>query len=296
MSKIGLVTVLYKSENVLPGFIRSISNQTHKDYHVYFIDNSPASNEVHLIENLTREFPLQKYTYIQNESNLGVAAGNNQGIKKSLEDGCDYILLLNNDIEFSQDFLLEKMVQYANQNNEDLLFPKIYYFDSKKIWLAGGRLNKFLGTVTHIGDLKEDRGQFNRIKHFNYAPTCFMLISRKVFMEVGLMDERYFVYYDDTDFLFRAVKLGFRAIYLPALEVFHKVSSSTGGVESLFSIFYLTRNRIYFLRKNFPFIHRIVPMLYTLITRWIRGIPYKKEAKENLKKAIREGFSLEIPQ
>lgn len=296
MIKIGLVTVLYKSDDVLEDFFKSLSLQSFKNYHLYLIDNSPSAETDNLIEILSTKYPLTSYTHVKNTSNDGVAKGNNQGIKLALNDNSDFVLLLNNDIDFNQTFLLDEMINYAISNNENLLIPKIYYHGTRKIWLAGGEIHKYKGYASHVGYNKDDSEVYNSIKYFDYAPTCFMLISRKVFEAVGLMDENYFVYYDDTDYLARAAEKGFKVCYLPKLEVFHKVSFSTGGGESLFSIYYLNRNRVYFVRKNYPFLVRQIALSHTILTRLIKYLIYKKDEKKTLLKAIKDGFSIKITQ
>jgi len=296
MINVGLVTVLYKSDDVLEDFFKSLSLQSFKNYHLYLIDNSPSAETDNLIEILSTKYPLTGYTHVKNTSNNGVAKGNNQGIKLALDDNSDFVLLLNNDIDFNQTFLLDEMINYAISNNENLLIPKIFYHGTRKIWLAGGEIHKYKGYASHVGYNKDDSEVYNTIKYFDYAPTCFMLISRKVFEAVGLMDESYFVYYDDTDYLARAVEKGFKVCYLPKLEVFHKVSFSTGGGESLFSIYYLNRNRVYFVRKNYPFLVRQIALSHTILTRLIKYLIYKKDEKKTLLKAIKDGFSIEITQ
>ena len=294
MSKIGLVTDLYKSDEVLEDFIKSISNQSYKNYHLYIVDNSPSIVTENLINNLTLQFPITGVTHIKNSSNVGVAKGNNIGIELAIANKADYIILLNNDIQFPQANLFLDLVNTAVDRNEHLIIPKIFYFGSRKIWLAGGKMYNFRGYGSHFGYNEDDDERFNKDKYFNYAPTCFMLISRKVFEKIGYMDEKYFVYSDDTDFILRAIRAGFKIFYLHHLEVFHKVSFSTGGGESLFSIYYLNRNRIYFIRKNYSAPIKQFSLIYTVITRFIHLLNYNPKNRNELIRAIKDGFSMII--
>lgn len=253
--RIGLVTVLYNSNDVLPGFFESLSKQTYTHYHLYLIDNSPSVETDLLLNKLVTKYPLVGYTHLKSDTNLGVAQGNNIGIESARQTGVDYILLLNNDIEFYQTDLLERMIDVAVERNEKLLIPKILYYHSRTIWMAGGHFQTLLARTPHIGERNEDSAIYNVAKYVDYAPTCFMLISKEVFDAVGIMDEKYFVYYDDSDFILRARKKGFKIYYFPSLEIFHKVSSSTGGQLSPFSIYYTNRNRLYYVRKHYGRIH-----------------------------------------
>lgn len=289
---IGLVTVLFNSDEVLEGFFKSVSQQAFKNYHLFLIDNTPSAATDALIAKCSVKYPVTAYTHIKNADNAGVAKGNNQGIELSIAAGATHTLLLNNDIEFYQDNLFGDIYQTAVDKNEPLVIPKILFFDSHKIWMAGGRMNHFKGTSLHVGEGDDDGPQYNNFKHFEYAPTCFMLIDNKVFKQIGMMDEKYFVYYDDTDFIYRITKAGYKIFYMPHLVVLHKVSSLTGGEESLFSIYYSNRNRLYFIRKNYAGLRFLVAFLVTLSTRLVKFIKYSPQQKEQLRKAITAGLKL----
>ena len=288
--KIGLITVLYNSKEVLKDFFQSLANQTYKNYILYVIDNSPNDNTLNEAIKLSDKFNINSI-FINNNDNFGVAKGNNQGIEQALQDECEYILLLNNDIVFNQN-TIENLVDYTVKNDISIIVPKIYYHNTNKLWMAGGYISKFKGTSPHRGDLEEDIGQYENIEAVEYTPTCFMLINKKVFDKVGLMDEKYFVYYDDSDFIYRANIQGFKIIYFPKAIVYHKVSVSTGGSESLFSIYYVNRNRLYFIRKNFSFMYKNISLSYFFFTRFIKYFSFNKEQRKTLIKGILDSFKL----
>jgi len=283
--KIGLVTVLYNGIEVLEGFFESLGKQTYKNYILYVIDNSPDDIALNEAKRLSSEFKINS-VFINNNNNFGVAKGNNQGIKQGLEDECEYVLLLNNDIEFNET-TIKDMVVYAEENSEKIIVPKIYYYGTNKLWMAGGHISKLKGITPHRGYEEEDVGQYNKIEYVEYAPTCFMLIHKDVFSKVGFMDESYFVYYDDSDFIWRTNKKGFKVLYYPKVAIEHKVSFSTGGDESLFSIYYLTRNRIYFIRKNFSNVYQVISLGYFFLTRIFRYFLFDNEQKKTLIEAIK---------
>jgi GT2 family glycosyltransferase len=291
MPKIGLVTVLYNSESVLDGFFKSLSGQDFNNYHLYLVDNNPSAETDSLIAHLLAKYAIANYSHIKNIQNVGVAKGNNQGIELALAENADYILLLNNDIEFYQPDIISKMLESA-EDGENIIIPKILFFDSKLIWMAGGKLLKNKGYTIHIGEHQQDAGQHDGNQYFEYAPTCFMLIKRIVFEKVGLMDEKYFVYFDDTDFILRAVKAGYKIYYLGGLTVLHKVSSSTGGNETPFSVYYTTRNRIYFISKNLTGLTKLSAYLYTFLTRMAKLATYNKLQRNKMIAGIKDGLNL----
>jgi hypothetical protein len=289
MAKIGLVTVLFKSDDVLPGFFKSISEQTHKDYILYLVDNSVNEVSDTVIEKCLAEYPVTEYRHIKNAGNVGVAEGNNTGIKQAIADGCSHVLLLNNDIEIEQDTAFSTMLSLCEKKGEHIIVPKIYYYSSRKIWMAGGSMNKWRALGIHYGFNKEDGPEYNVPKHITYAPTCFMLVESSVFEKVGLMDEKYFAYYDDTDFVYRACGKGYKLYYEPSITILHKVSSSTGG-DSTFYVYYSNRNKLYFIRKNFSGFVKYFAIGYTFFTRIFYYVRFNKEQRKKLVQALREGM------
>ena len=148
------------------------------------------------------------------------------------------------------------------------------------------------GYGIHIGDGDEDNGQYNKQTYFTYAPTCFMLIHKDVFKKVGQMDEKYFVYYDDTDFVYRALKKGFKILYLSKFVIQHRVSFSTGGGESLFSIYYCNRNRTYFVLKNLESKNKISALILLFFSSVAKMFRYNKDQRNNLLKGLKDGLML----
>ena len=294
MAKIGLVTVLFRSDEVLPDFFKSISRQTHKDYILYLVDNSESATTDAIISQCLKEYPVTAYRHIKTGGNIGVAAGNNTGIKLSIGDNCSHVLILNNDIEIEQDFMFSKLLSLADAG-ESMIVPKIYYYDEKKIWMAGGYMDRWRGIWLHYGYNKKDEPKYNIAKHVTYSPTCFMLVKKEVFDATGIMDEKYFAYYDDTDFVLRATKLGYKIWYEPSLELLHKVSSSV-GTNSPFYVYYSNRNKIYFIRKNFKGLQRYFALLYTLISRIAFWLGFDKARKQKLVQGLKDGFKMKWEQ
>lgn len=267
--KIGIVTVLYGSEKVLPGFLLSLQNQTYRNFVLYVIDNKSPDNSVERFRQLIADCSFEAIL-VENDKNDGVARGNNIGIEKALENDCEYVLLSNNDVEFNST-TLELILKELILLGADMIAPKIYFYGTDKLWYAGGGFYKKNGHVKHFGYLEKDSIKYNERKEVKYAPTCFMLIRKNVFKEVGLMDEKYFVYWDDTDFVWRATKKEKKLWYTPLVTIQHKESSSTGS-QSNFSIYYLHRNFIYFTLKNHPVLHTLFFLCVELVYHFSKKI------------------------
>ena len=246
-NRVGVVTVTFNSGSVIREFMESLLKQTHAEFILYVIDNASSDETLKVLS----EYEDARVVVIPNQANVGVAEGNNIGIRAALKDGCCSVLLINNDTVFDSD-LVSKLAEGLEQYQCDMIVPKILYFDRPEtIWCAGGYFSRYRGSARHFGSDRKDDGRFDQPREVNYSPTCCMLIKREVFERVGLMDANYFVYFDDTDFCNRAHRGGERLFYLPSARLLHKVSSLTGA-DSDFTYQYTIRNHVYYLLNNFP--------------------------------------------
>ena len=255
MDKIGLVTITFNSSDVLKSFLECVWKQTHTKIILYIVDNASTDDTLNI---LMKEKDI-RLRIIQNKKNLGVAKANNQGISKALEDGCDQVLIINNDVEF-EIALIERLLHVQKEKNCSLVIPKMMYFDNPDyIWYAGSWFNKSKGYLPlHRGQKQLDEGQFDETVEVEYAPACCLLAKKEVFEKVGLMNEDYFVYFDDTDFSYRVMKDGsFKMYYYPFVKFYHKVGSLTKSFNKVqervyrgdFFLKQNIRNHIFYLKQ-----------------------------------------------
>ncbi len=271
--KVGIVIVNYNGEKYQNDCIASLYQMTLLDFEIIVVDSGSKDNS---IAKLRKEFP--KVRIIEMNDNVGVARGNNVGIEYCRNENFDYILLLNNDIEVDSR-LLEELVLSSEDKN--VVVPKIYYYDPKDVlWYAGGELNNNRGTNIHYGIGQKDVGQYENEIFVDYAPTCCMLIPKQVFDLVGTMDEKYFMYYDDTDFCLRLYRNHIKIKYNPRAIMWHKVSSSTGGEASPLAVYYNTRNRFYYVNKNKDFFRRKV-MIYSWLSNIVQFFIWPLRSKSD---------------
>lgn len=249
MNRIGVVTVTYNSMPVLEEFLASVWKQVNADFFLYIIDSGSVDGTQEYI----REISDSRVRSVIHEENIGFAAGSNLGIKMALEEGCDAVMLLNNDTAFEPD-LFQQLWNGLDIYRCDMTTPKMLYYDTpNKLSAAGGYLNKWIGYRNrNHGENRMDDGKFDNLRRVTFTPFCCVLIRNSVFNSIGYLDEKYFVYVEDVDYCFRAMKAGIVMKYLPHCKLWHKISSLTGGKESVFSIKYGTRNRAYYIFKNLP--------------------------------------------
>jgi len=246
VSRLGVVTVTYNSAGVLDGFLASVRSQTYDNFTLYAIDNASRDATLEKLSTCRDE----RIKVIANLENVGCAGGYNQGTRAALGDGCTYVLHLNNDTEFGPT-TFETLISEMNSLQCDLLGPKILYGDGVRIWSAGGdfsQLKGFLGF--HHGQGEVDEGQFEKARPVRHSSGCCVLIHKRVFERIGMLDPKYFVYQEDTDFCLRAWRAGLLNCYTPRVTIVHKVSSLTGGEKSPFTMRYNARGHTYFMLKN----------------------------------------------
>lgn len=188
--------------------------------------------------------------FINNNANLGVAKGNNQGILKALEEQCDYILLLNNDIEFPEE-TISVMVDYAQTKREPIVVPKIYYYGTTKLWMAGGEVLEYSALTPLRGNQEEDIGQYDNSEYIGftqpvlcYFPVKFFKLGRWMKNILSTMTIPIF----SIEQSIWDIKL-----YICRRRVHHKVSISTGGANSLFLFIIQTEIDSYFIGKILAF-------------------------------------------
>jgi GT2 family glycosyltransferase len=225
------------------------------------VDNGSADGTEDAIKNY--KLPNMSYKFIQSGANLGFAGGNNVGIRDALKRKFDYILLLNNDLILKKDLAL-KLTKFMEENGEvgvaspKMYFAKGYEFHKDKykenekgmvLWYAGGIIDKNNVYTSHRGVDEVDRGQYNTPEETDVANGAAVIIRREVFEKIGLLDESFFLYWEDADFSERAKRAGFKVMYYPETWMWHKVSASTGGSGSPTNDYFLIRNRFFYAMR-----------------------------------------------
>ena len=264
MKKIYIVLINYNGQKDTVECLESLLKIKHIDFEfsTIVVDNYPE-NRIEIDENKFKDINLK---VIFNPVNSGFSGGNNVGIKEALKNDADYILLLNNDTYVKEDFL-QKLLDFAEKNEKaGLIVPKIYFAKGnefhkdrykkeelgKVFWYAGGDMDWRNVIGSHRGVDEVDHGQYDEVVQTDFATGCCVLIKSEVIKKIGVLDEKYFLYYEDSDFSERAKKAGFRIYYLPTSIIWHKNAGSTGGSGSKLQDYYITRNRLMFGEKYAP--------------------------------------------
>jgi len=263
--------------------LQSLKKITYDNFEVVVVDNNSSGNDVNILK---EEFGGFTHKIIVNDSNLGFSGGNNVGIKYAIENGADYILLLNNDTIVEPDFL-DNLVSHVNINSSvGILTPVIKHYNNRsKIWAAGGKLSKLRGS----GFASTEIGKSNAPSEVNFASGCALLIKREVFDKVGFLDENYFLYLEDTDFCYRTIKSGYKILLVPSSVIYHKINASTKENVSRLPLYYVTRNRLYFSNKNLG-AWKFISITYIFFVSFLKLAIWTLANKRNKVNAIKRGL------
>lgn len=244
--KVGIVLVNYNTFDDTIECVRSLNNIVYDNKVIVIVDNCSTDNSFMKL----KESNSDDFTLVKNSENNGWSGGNNVGIRECLKMNCEYILLLNNDTVVEANFLNLLVDYYQSNNNVGIVAPKIMYDeDRNKIWYVGGFINWHKFLAWNKGNKEIDRGQYNEIVETEYITGCAMLINKKIIEQCGMLPEEYFMYMEDVDYSIRVLSKGYKLIVLPESIIYHKVSASTGGEDSAFTIKWMTRNRWLFFNK-----------------------------------------------
>ncbi len=262
---VGIVAVNYNSAAFIGEFIDSISRVEYANAHHIIEDAASHDGSADEIARRCSQAHL-----IRCRENVGIARGNNLGADFCRQRGFDYTLFVNNDTTHEPDFL-RVLVDAADRRT--MTVPRILYaHDHRLISTHAGDFDWNLGLFRNTYHGKPDGPATQSRRELQTASFCCLLAPTAVFDEVGPLDERFFMYYEETDFLRRALERGFRLLYVPEAVVYHRESASSGGGSMTpFKHYYATRNRLYLVRK-----HARSRLRYTLFTLylWASRVPY----------------------
>jgi GT2 family glycosyltransferase len=241
---VSVIVVNWNGREYLGECLESLRSQTLLDFEVIVVDNGSTDGSVEYMES---QFP-GFIRILRNAENRGFSGGNNQGIKVARGQ---YIALLNNDARADKYWLKELMKAAPVDHRAGMLASRIYLQDGRKIIDNVGHLIYRDGLNRGRGRLEEDHGQFDKMEEVLFPSGCAALYRREMLEEIGLFDEDFFAYGDDTDIGLKGRLAGWKCLYIPEAVVYHRYSQSSGSYSPL-KAFYVERNRVWIAVKYFP--------------------------------------------
>ncbi|MAQ43191.1 MAG: hypothetical protein CMG25_01715 [Candidatus Marinimicrobia bacterium] len=242
----------------LKNCIASLKSNKYKKLSITVIDNCSSDNSPSNLPDDISVIPLGE--------NYGFSNGYNIGIKKSIKNEDEYIILLNYDTIVNSDFIDSIIENIKKQNSQKYIYGvKILYHSNQNIiWYAGGEVKLNKGIIRHVG-IRAKKEKYINNYDTDYITGCCMIMHKDIFLKLNGFDDRFFMYNEDVDFCLRANSLGIKSKFLSKPEILHKVSASLGGNYSLKKIFMKIKSAFQLYNKYYSFHIAIIFMIMYFI-------------------------------
>jgi GT2 family glycosyltransferase len=254
--------------------VKSVRQSSHDHFEMVVVDNGSTDNSREIFKK-----QLPGTTLLVSSKNLGYAGGNNLGVRLALKNKADYVLLLNNDTVVDGRMIETLLGAAESDPSVGILSPAIYYHaHPERIWRLGAVQPVWWPMPLEIGRNRLDKNQYRQSLSVEYVTGCAMWIRCALFEDVGLLDESFFMYYEDADFCVRAREKGWLIKVIPQAKIWHKISRSLGRQTSIAS-YYRVRNRIVFYNRYNRKWSRLIVNLYIFLNVLIKSLTVGADRK-----------------
>lgn len=240
---VSIITVYYNTPTDTLEFLESVKKITYPKLEIILVDNS---NDEAFKQVVKSHYP--DVLLVNSKINVGFAAGNNLGMARARGK---YFLFLNSDtIVFPG--MIEPMVEFLEKNESvGMASPKVLFPDGHTIQYAGAKsISVYTGRGKRLGLYDSDKGQYDFCQKTELGHGAALIVPKRVVEQVGLWPEIYFLYYEEHDWCEQIKKAGYSVYYLGNSKILHKEGVSTGGELSPMKVYYMTRNRLLYMRRN----------------------------------------------
>lgn len=257
--KVSIIILTWNQKKLTLKQLEDVSKLNTKgiEAEAFVVDNGSEDGTFEALKNF--KLPNMSFKYLNTGSNLGFAGGNNAGLREKMKEDFDYVVLMNNDLILPKDILVKLVKVIEKDKKIGLLAPKMYFakgyeFHKKRykkdelgkvFWYAGGIIDWDNVYSSHRGVDEVDKGQYDKQQKTDVANGACMMIRRKVIEDIGILKEKYFLYWEDAEYSQRAKRAGWKVVYTPATHLWHMVSQAS-GIGSKLNDYFLTRNRMDF--------------------------------------------------
>ncbi|HET8760122.1 MAG TPA: glycosyltransferase family 2 protein [Nitrospiria bacterium] len=255
-----VIVVNWNGESYLAECVDSLLAQTYPRLEIIVVDNGSTDGSVRL---LTKRYGA-KIRLVLSPANLGFTGGNNLGMAAA---GGAYVLLLNNDAVADPEWVHALVRDAEADSRIGMCASKIVSYDDPSVIDSAGLLLARDGLARGRGRLARDESRFSRPEDVLMPSGCAGLYRRAMLDEVGVFDERFFMYCDDVDLGLRGRVAGWRCRYVPSAVVRHRYSLSAGKYSPR-KIFLVERNRVWVMLKSFPWTLIALSLPWTALRLW----------------------------
>lgn len=285
MPRVSIITINYHQTAVTIKLLQSLARAySPADVEIILVDNGASVDQSTIFAGY-----FENIRYIRSQENLGFAGGNNLGIAVA---GGDYIMLLNNDTEVTKGALEEMQTALENNSSIGLISPLLLYFEQPDLIQYAGfsPMNFLTGRNRSIGKFELDRGQFDRSYPTGFCHGAAVMCRKADLQRAGMMDESYFLYYEELDWCEKFRRIGKEIWFTGQARIYHKESVSVGR-ESPLKVYFSTRNRMLFIRKNAKWtVSLLFGIYYTAIACPKMMLRYVFNGRKDLAKWVFRGL------
>lgn len=239
--KVSIIIVNYNQKQMTLDCLKSLKSITYTNYEIILVDNNSHDGSA---EAVIKQYP--KVKILKNSENKGFAGGNNVGLKESTGD---YILLLNNDTKVTPGFLEPLIEDFTGIKDLGIVQSKMFVMDKPNLLDSVASFQTYTGFLYHQGYLDTDKPEYQDFLYSFSAKGACMMIDRRV-LKLGLFDDSYFAYFEETDLCWRAWLLGFKVGFEPRSVIFHKMGVTSSKMNRAFINYHSFKNRIRTIIKN----------------------------------------------
>lgn len=267
-SSLAIIIVNWNSYEVTANCLESLRSVSYDNFKIVVVDNGSEDQSG---DRLKYDFP--EIVLLKNSENKGFTGGNNRGIQYALDSNFEMIMLLNNDTVATPDFATILVNKLESDESIGAIQPKIMFNQERDvIWSGGSSFSKLWYLTKSEGMGEKDFGQYDEPKELPWVTGCCFLTRSSIVKEVGLLDDHFFIYYEDTDWSFRIRDRGYKLLYEPMSKIYHEVGKSNEnretfgeGTQSAFTHYVVIRNHIFIVRKHAKWPNYITAMGYQLV-------------------------------
>ncbi len=279
LPKVSIIVLNWNNYKDTKKCLISFKKIDYPNYDVIVVDNGSVDGSGKKLKEI---FP--SYSFILNKENLGYTGGNNLGIKRAIDEGADYVLMLNNDTKvINPNFLYKIVGQMSEELSVGIIGPKV--FDSDRIVqetiLFAPTLLNLIRESLFFKIHRKIKKNYNVAQCVEVVSGVCWLIRREVIKTIGLLDEDYFMYVEEQDYCYRAEKAGWKIMYYPVESVIHYKEPEDGNKPRTYRQYiYTRRNTVLFIRKHFGFLQALVLAILFFISNIIKVVFSKFTRKE----------------